>query len=717
MSTRQHGDVTASGAPHSRLQAASGIASRVFVGTAVIVALVVLVALLLASTAARRTADATARRNLDQAVDLVAQLLSGRERSLAGGARVFVQGPYFRTLVAERRRDDILDQTFEAAEQLQASWVFITDATGTLLAKSDEPSAAGDALGAVALIANALRGQVSGGFGVSGDSLLFQVAAVPIALPDAAPIGALMATRVIDALLAADIRSATASEVVFYAIDRAGTAQVVTSTLPVTAALNTSIAEFASPSPLASPTLPSAARHRGLDAEIDGVRWMLQSAALTTSGGEIIGGYAVLRPHDDAMAALTGVRRSLYTAGALGLLLALVATWIAARYVTRPVRALAQAIELAIDGEYSLSAPTSLLEHGRAGEIGSLARAIDALMVDLRDKDSLSVSTAAGLNGGDAPAVHDDADRSVTPTGPWRLLAKGSVLANRYRIDRVIGRGGMGTVYRAHDEVLGETIAIKLLRPDIVVADDRARDALRDELRLARQITHRNVVRTHDIGDSDGIPFLTMEYVEGASLHAVIRSRGKLPVSAVLSLARQLMRAQSAAHEVHIVHGDIKPSNILIGPNGVLKVTDFGIARMMRAVQRVPGAFSLARTEVSGALAGAIVGTPEYLAPELLIGGTPTVASDLYAAGIVLHECLVGTTPYPAETPMAFLAGKLELSGEISSRSVAARASRERAAAGIPLALETLLAELTHPDPAHRPPSPGQVRDLLSRIH
>ena len=133
-----------------------GLTSRIFIGIALIVSTVLAVVLILASLSARRAVDATMRRGLEQSDDLAAQFLAGRERSLAGGAKVFVQGPYFRALVAGRRRDDILDQTFEAAEQLGADWVFITDERGFLLAKSDEPAALGDAMGSVPLIAGAL---------------------------------------------------------------------------------------------------------------------------------------------------------------------------------------------------------------------------------------------------------------------------------------------------------------------------------------------------------------------------------------------------------------------------------------------------------------------------------------------------------------------------------------------------------------------------------
>lgn len=709
--------------------AASSITWRVFVGTAVIVGVVVMVALIMASSAARRSADATARRSLEQASDLVAQLLAGRERSLAGGARVFVQGPYFRTLVAERRRADILDQTFEAAEQLDASWVFITDGVGALLAKSDEPSASGDALGRVPLVAAALRGSVSGGFGVSGDSLLFQATSVPIALPGATPFGVLVATRRIDSAMTADFRAAAASEVLFFARDRDGKPHLVASTLPSNAALRQGLSQLVTSSVQAGATSASLNGPRELN--MGDATWIAQAASLTTAGGEVIGGYVVLRPLDSALATLTGVRRSLFLAGLLGFLLALVAAWIAARSVTQPVRSLAAAMRRAADGDYALAGGPALSDVDSVGDIGSLARAFDALLVDLRDRDSLSASTAAAV------AV-DEARREATaePSGSMRrgaarelsfggakartvpqvAVPEGSLLANRYRIESRIGGGGMGIVYRARDRVLGETVAIKLLRPEVLVADEVAREQLQQELRLARRVTHRNVVRTHDIGESDGIPFLTMEYIDGASLATVIRVRGSLPVPAVLSLARQLMRALSAAHAQGIVHGDIKPQNLLLGPNGVLKVTDFGVARVVRDGHRTSDVIAPRGAAVAGRLTGAIIGTPEYMAPEMLIGGPATVASDLYAAGVVLHECLVGKTPHGADTPTAFLSSKLANEAERDLRSTAAVAREERAARGVPESVGELVALLTHRDPGRRPPSAAHASALLQRI-
>jgi hypothetical protein len=268
---------------HGRLarlsRLAPGLSGRVFVGTAAIVCAVLAAVLAVASASARRLADDAARRGLEQAADLTAQLLAGRGRSLAGGARVFVQGPYFRALVAERRRDDILDQSFEAAEQLEADWVFITDERGVLLAKSDEPGASGTQMGGIALVAGALEGRVTSGFGASRDSLLFQTVAVPIVVPGAAPVGTLTATRVVDAQLARDVRAATGTEVIFYTVDERGRRRAAASTLGRDTATALLPADGAAPGALRA-------------------GYLTHHAALVTVGGDLVGGFVVLRAHE-----------------------------------------------------------------------------------------------------------------------------------------------------------------------------------------------------------------------------------------------------------------------------------------------------------------------------------------------------------------------------------------------------------------------------------
>jgi eukaryotic-like serine/threonine-protein kinase len=711
-----------------------GIAGRVFLFTAAIVCAVLAAALAVASHSGRRAAREAERRGLEQAADLTAQLLAGRGRSLGGGARVFVQGPYFRALVAERRPDDILDQALEAAEQLGADWVFITDERGLLLAKSDEPGGHGVLMAGIPLVAGALEGRTTSGYGVSRDTLLFQTVAVPIVVPGAAPVGVLVATKVIDRQMALDVRAATNSDIVFYTLDAAGAPRVAATSLADVAQAAAALPAGVALPPSSRPSDPAVA-HR---THIGGEPFALQGAALTTAGGEIIGGFVVGRPENASPREIAGVRRSLLVAGVLGLALALAAAWSAARHVTRPSRALAAAATRALDGDYGAAARSAVEATTGAprDEITALGVALAALLEELREKQSLvavlghrlsaggSTSGSEGRHdllpphGVDEPPLSVAAfdtgvrARATPPAIAWLLRARsasapalGTVVAERYALQEVLGSGGTGIVYKAADLTLGETVALKVLRPELVADDPRAREELKHELRLTRRVSHRNVVRTYDFGSSRGVPFLTMEYVHGASLAAVLAQRGALPTDVVLALAKQLTRALEAAHEQGVMHGDLKPANLLVAIDGLLKVTDFGVASLVRR----PWARRPAPDETVSPpqLAGAVIGTPEYMAPELLLGSPPDVRTDLYAAGMVLHECLTGATPFPRDTPRGFLARKLETP---PVRPSAPRKSDQ------PRTVEGVVAWMVAVDAEDRPTSAAEVGVALSRV-
>jgi serine/threonine-protein kinase len=211
-------------------------------------------------------------------------------------------------------------------------------------------------------------------------------------------------------------------------------------------------------------------------------------------------------------------------------------------------------------------------------------------------------------------------------------LVPGMILANRYEIRQQLGAGGMGVVYRALDRELQETVAIKTLKPELL-GDFTLLERFKQEIRLARKISHPNVVRTHDLGESDGTYFITMEFVDGTSLDEVLARRGPLPLAVTLTIGRQLCRALEVAHGVGVVHRDIKPQNLVVDAQGFLKVMDFGIARLVEGRQAAgPGLTA----------EGSIIGTPEYMAPEQLMGQAVDGRTDLYAAGVVLFECLTG---------------------------------------------------------------------------
>jgi hypothetical protein len=202
----------------------------------------------------------------------------------------------------------------------------------------------------------------------------------------------------------------------------------------------------------------------------------------------------------------------------------------------------------------------------------------------------------------------------------------GTLLAQRYRIVSLLGRGGMGEVYRANDLLLGQTVALKFL-PALWTSDESTLARFRNEVRIARQVSHPNVCRVYDIGEAEGSTYLSMEYVDGEDLASLLRRIGRLPQDKALEIARQLCAGLAAAHDKGVVHRDLKPGNIMLDGQGQLRITDFGLAGVAVEVKDIRS------------------GTPGYLAPEQQSGQEVTARSDIYALGVVLHEVFTGKRP------------------------------------------------------------------------
>jgi len=218
--------------------------------------------------------------------------------------------------------------------------------------------------------------------------------------------------------------------------------------------------------------------------------------------------------------------------------------------------------------------------------------------------------------------------RGLGETGP---LAPGQAFGPRYHVIRLLGIGGMGAVYQAWDDELGVAVAIKVVRPEVtddpLVADDLERRFKR-ELLLAREVTHKNVVRIHDLGDIDGIKYITMPYIQGRDLATILRSSGKLQVPAALQIARQVAAGLQAAHEAGVIHRDLKPANIMVDDDEHACIMDFGIARSAAGG--------------GGTMLGAVVGTVAYMAPEQARGEAVDHRVDIYAFGLILYDLLGG---------------------------------------------------------------------------
>ncbi|MFI4945855.1 MAG: protein kinase [Burkholderiales bacterium] len=225
------------------------------------------------------------------------------------------------------------------------------------------------------------------------------------------------------------------------------------------------------------------------------------------------------------------------------------------------------------------------------------------------------------------------------PVQPQPVLGPGFLLAGRYQIVRVLGRGGMGTVYEARDRLLEETVAIKALRPEAAASAEIAQ-RFRAEIKHARAVSHKNVCRIHEYGEDRGIRYISMAYVDGIDLKRVLRQRGPLPPADAFDAVIPVAHALQAIHDEGIVHRDLKTPNIMIDARGVVRLMDFGIAKQDQG------------DGLSMTVTGQIMGTPEYMSPEQVQAQDLDHRSDLYALGVVVFEVFTGVTPFRADTAL-----------------------------------------------------------------
>jgi serine/threonine-protein kinase len=660
-----------------------GLTRKILLFTSLLVVALVGATLAFTTVQADHLAHETINQGLSETRDVWETFQADRYNKLKLGIRVLGNDPAFKSLVETNDQATILDTLRERGGELNADFFIATTPGGVVIARTDRPTAQGEDLSKDPLVMKPLEGEESATVWRQGDKLYHAVSVPMQTGPDLK--GVLVAGYGIDEALASQIRKLTHSEIAYLVQTPGQPPRLSVSSLgPRESALRAALGQ---------PDFAGGGRDP-FNVDLGDERWVGVQVPLKSAKGETVGSVVPLRSLNQEMASFLRFRNILVIVSLVIMALALVLAYLIASRITGPVRRLASVVDRARDGSYS-----GAVEVASNDEIGVLARAFNGLLADLREKEQLIVYLREGMTAvrkaEPAPTLSNAATTSlsaVVPSGPH--VAPGSVFSGRYEVLGTIGKGGMGVVYRARDRQLDEVVALKVLRSEVLKDDPTLLDRFKQEIKLARRITHRNVLRTHDFGETAGTPYISMEYLEGVTLKDLIRGKGALPLPVGLRIAKQMCMGLEAAHQEGVVHRDIKPQNMLIIPEtGDLKIMDFGIARVS---EMKAGAAGLTTT-------GTVMGTPDYMAPEQAQGLPTDFRSDIYSLGVVFYEIFTGHLPFTGDTVMAVVLAHIQKP---------APAPRQ-ANPAIPPGLEAIIMRCLEKSPAKRY---GRVEDVLDEL-
>lgn len=612
------------------------LGTRFFLAAAALLAFTLGVTLGLANWRARGLAEERIREDLTAVPEIFEGYRDAQGSSRRGQVRSLADEPGTKALVAETgaNPETFHDTAQEFARGLGAGIVFLFDGRGALISRSDRQPGeeAGRDFSEVSWVDTPLHrmGEASAFIlDVRGARALFLVASAPVVQGSGSELqvtGVLAGAFPVNQERARELARLTNGEIAFLGnVAPRGAPpklQVVAASDDVIAA---DVAQRLGQDAAALSSLFGKGTGFGpLELRAAGEEHIATALPILSGGGEPIAALVVARSKAAEMAAFRRLQEALLAVGGLVLLGAVPISYLLARSLSRPIRELARAAEEVGRGQLEVR-----VREDAGGEVGGLARAFMGMVSELKAKAELERMIAEmQRRPGDVtlPGARPRADAEVAaPPG----LEVGRLFANRYLLLSRLGEGGMGTVFRAQDRELDDEVALKALKLE-VGGDVSLAEPLRHEIKLARMITHPNVVRAHDFGEHEGVRFLTMEYVPGTTLRELLDQHGALELTPGLQIAKQICRGLAAVHKARIIHGDLKPQNVMVMGNGVAKLMDFGVARARAAQQ-------------SGAWVG---GTPRYMSPEQARGAAIDERSDLYAMGVVTFEMFTGRCPF-----------------------------------------------------------------------
>jgi eukaryotic-like serine/threonine-protein kinase len=619
-----------------------GLGMRIFLAVAVLLGTAIGGAVWLGSRRAQHVAEEKIRADLKVVPEVWRGYLAAQASARRRQVRSLVEEPGTRALLGEGvNAETFHDTAGEFARGLGASTVFLFDARGALLTRSDRSPGeeAGRDFSSVAWVQAPLETLDDASafiVDVTRTGTVYLVAASPVTQGEGAERhvnGVLAAAFPLDRERAREVAGVTSAEIAFLANFAPRDASPLMRPTAATSVLDRPDLPRLLPDPGgATDTLLQHGQPYGpFEFVVDGQTFIGTALPILSGRGEPIAALLAARSRAAEMAAFDQIRRALLMLGGLTLLIALPATYLMGQALARPIREMARGAEAIARGQLDVALP-----RGGAGEVGMLARSFDVMVSELKAKAALeALVTDLQRRPGDITGRANLGRVSLGDAGgdtpPDAMI--GLTFAERYEVLSVLGEGGMGQVYRVRDRELQDEVALKCLKPQPDPTGTPGSEILRQEIKLARMVTHPNVVRVHDFGESDGLSFFTMEYVPGTTLRELLEERGGLDVVPALQIAKQICRGLAAVHKAGVVHGDLKPHNVIVMGSGVVKLMDFGVARVRSVLAQ------------GGSSTG---GTPLYMSPEQARGGAIDERSDIYSTGVVMYEMFTGRCPFMA---------------------------------------------------------------------
>lgn len=613
-----------------------GLRARLFLGSAALLVFTIGLAVAYLTKKAQSVAEAKILEDLKTVPAIYEGYRSSQASARERQVRSLAQEPGTRALLAEVREhpETFHDSAIEFARALGARTVFFFDADGLLLARSDRAPGeeAGRDFSGIAWV-DAPRERLTEASAfileVTRERALSLVASAPVTQGSGAEQrlnGVIAASFEMSGERARELALLTRGETAFVANVAARGAPWQIEVLAATPRLPPAdvLAGLRGMPPALDSLFQGDRQPEPIEFAAGGDSYIATAVPIRSGQGEVIAALLVARSKQVEMAPFREIRRSLLAVGGVALLLSFPLSFAMAQGLAGPIRRLADGARQIARGELDVSLPAA-----GGGEVGALARAFATMVGELKEKAQLE-ALVADMQRRPGDITFRGASLSAPSGGGTPPVEVGRLFATRYEIRSVLGRGGMGTVFRAHDRELDDDVAIKVLNREADESGAMA-ERLRHEIRMARLITHPNVVRVHDFGEAETGRFLSMEYVPGTTLRELIDRRQGLELTPALQVAKQICRGLAAVHKAGIVHGDLKPQNVMVMGNGVAKLMDFGVAR------------SRATSDPSRLV---VAGTPLYMSPEQAKGAELDDRSDIYSAGVVFYEMFTGAPPF-----------------------------------------------------------------------